>query len=314
MKSTAFIKNLFQAQPRVESFDERLSQAAKAIAETDCVLIGAGAGLSTAAGLRYDGEEFQREFRPWIEKYGITDLYTSSFYPWPSEEERWAYWAKHIYTIRFQSGAKPLYKDLLRLVSGKNYFVITTNVDGQFEKAGFDRKRIFATQGDYAYLQSVSGKPAKLYYDEQWVKEMVANTKDCRIPSSLVPHCPDNGELMTPNLRVDDTFVEDGHWHRQSAAYSDFVLQSMEKRTVLLEFGVGFNTPGIIRFPFEQMAQRFSHCTLIRFNKNECNVLLDGVRHFIPFAEELDEELINHLMDSVRQHQSVTTSVTTSSK
>ena len=278
------------------SFEERIALVAKAIGEAQCVLIGAGAGLSTAAGLRYDGEQFQQEFRPWIERYGITDLYSSSFYPWPTQEERWAYWARHIDFIRFRPGAMPLYKALLKLVEGKDYFVITTNVDGQFEKAGFDTGRIFATQGDYAYLQPESGYPEKLYYDEALVKEMVARTTQCRIPSQLVPHCPETGELLTPNLRVDENFVEDEHWHEQAAAYSRFLDKAQGMRLVLLEMGVGFNTPTIIRYPFEQMAMEWSNSLLVRFNRNECRTTFGCIRRFVPFTENLDVALIDRLV------------------
>ncbi|MGI6222937.1 MAG: SIR2 family NAD-dependent protein deacylase [Prevotella sp.] len=306
MRTRIFSTNFFQPQQRVEPLDERISKTAEAIRDADYVLIGAGAGLSTAAGLRYDGDEFQKEFRPWIEKYGITDLYSSSFYPWHSEEERWAYWAKHIDFIRFRPGAMPLYRALLGLVSRKDYFVITTNVDAQFEKAGFAPNRIFAVQGDYGYLQSITGSPRKLYYNEDMVKRMVVHTKDCRIPSALVPHCPDNGELMAPNIRVDDTFVEDDNWHRQATAYSDYLEKAAKKKLVLLEFGVGFNTPSIIRLPFEQMAKEFGHATLVRFNKDECFTLLDGISRFIPISERLDVELINELSCKVNAQQEMT--------
>lgn len=290
------IHSLFGGQPtEKQSFPVRLEQIVTAVRQADCVLVGAGAGLSTAAGLRYAGDEFNKEFRPWIEKYAIKDLYSSSFYPWPTEEERWAYWAKHIDFIRFRPNAMPLYKALFDWLRQKDYFVITTNVDAQFEKAGFDPHRIFAVQGDYGYVQSVTGSPRKLYYDEEMVKEMVANTVDCRIPTAMVPHCPDNGELMTPHIRVDDKFVEDDNWHRQSAAYYDFLEKASESRTVLLEFGVGFNTPSIIRLPFEQMAREFPHATLVRFNKDECFTLWGGIRRFIPVPELLDVELIRKL-------------------
>jgi NAD-dependent SIR2 family protein deacetylase len=306
MNMTAFFNRSNQSQEQMKPFDERMSLAAEAIRQADYVLIGAGAGLSTASGLRYDGEEFQREFRPWIEKYGITDLYSSSFYPWPSEEERWAYWAKHIFFIRFRPSGMPLYHALHRLASQKNYFVITTNVDAQFEKSGFDRDRIFATQGDYGYLQSVTGRPRKLYYDEEIVRNMLKNINDCRIPSSLVPRCPDNGELMTPNIRVDDKFVEDENWHRQSEACSDFVKKAADKKLVLLELGVGFNTPSIIRLPFEQMARTFSHATLVRFNKEECHATFNGIRNYIPIPEPLDVAFIEGLSDKVNSSHGLT--------
>lgn len=314
MSTTTLIGKFFTSRPQTKTapLEERLVRIAKAIGEAEAILVGAGAGLSTAAGLSYDDEDFRREFRPWIEKYGITDLYSSSFYPWASEEERWAYWAKHIYHARFRPIAMPLYRALLALVREKGYFVITTNVDGQFEKAGFDKRRIFATQGDYAYLQSATGEPRKRYYNEEIVREMLENIEECRIPPNLVPHCPENGELMTPNLRVDNTFVEDELWHQQADAYFDFISSSKSKKLVLLEFGVGFNTPSIIRYPFEQMARELTHSTLIRFNKNESFSTLNGLRDFIPVPESLDVDLIERLALRVNSQTMISLDTTSS--
>ncbi|MBO1363618.1 Sir2 silent information regulator family NAD-dependent deacetylase [Prevotella sp. A2931] len=272
-----------------DNFSERIEFVRSRIAEVDYILIGAGAGLSAAAGLAYSGAEFERVFRPWINRYGISDLYTSSFYPFETEEERWAYWAWHIWFARFRPEGTELYRKLLRLVEGKPHFVITTNVDAQFVKSGFMSDKVFAPQGDYAYLQARSGRPQTLVYDEPWVREAMAATHDCEIPATLVPRHPQTGELMSPNLRCDETFVEDENWHRQARAYQDFVERAQDSRLLLLEFGVGFNTPTIIRFPFERMAASCPQTTLVRFNRDEPQPILEHVRNFTGFTERLDD-------------------------
>ena len=268
--------------PSTASFSARLEATRQFIAEADYVLIDAGAGLSAAAGLEYSGEAFEREFRPWIERYGITDLYSSSFYPFPSEEELWAYWARHIWFSRFRPGATKLYQKLLECVKEKDYFVITTNVDAQFEQAGFAKERIFATQGDYAYLQARSGNPKTLVYNEEWVKKALAATHDCRIPARLVPHHPQTGELMSPNVRCDATFVEDTYWHTQAERFQEFVEKAFERKLLLLEFGVGFNTPVIIRFPFEKIALTAPQATLVRFNRDYPQLQFEGIQNLLP--------------------------------
>lgn len=250
-----------------KNYSERIAALKQQIAEADYVLIGAGSGLSSAAGIDYAGTDFRHEFRDWIDRYGITDLYSSSFYPFETEEERWACWAKHIWFARYQPEAKPLYKQLLELVKEKDYFVITTNVDGQFSKAGFDVERIFATQGDYAYFQPASGSPKELYYNKEWMEQALPAIKNCRIPTELIPTTHD-GQPVAMNLRCDGTFVEDAHWHEQAERYSRFVQDAHNKRLFLLEFGVGYNTPVIIRFPFERMAAQFPQTTLVRFNRD----------------------------------------------
>ncbi|MBQ9665884.1 MAG: Sir2 silent information regulator family NAD-dependent deacetylase [Bacteroidaceae bacterium] len=280
------IKNFCsRPQPATPPLEERLAKVQQLLHEADHVLIGAGAGLSAAAGLEYSGEDFEREFCPWMERYGITDLYSSSFYPFETEEERWAYWAKHIWFARYRPEAKALYKDLLQWVEGKDYFVITTNVDGQFEKAGVDTERLFAVQGDYAYLQPRSGEPQVLYHNQEWVEKALPAIRDCRIPSDLVPRMPETGELMSPNLRCDDTFVEDEHWHRQAERYSEFVEKARTGHLLLLELGVGFNTPSIIRFPFERMAAQFPHTTLVRMNRDYPQLMTPEVKNFIAFTQ-----------------------------
>ena len=269
------------------SLSERIAHVGRLIADADYILIGAGAGLSAAAGLDYAGKEFEREFQPWIERYGITDLYSSSFYPFKTEEERWAYWAKHIWFSRFRTGGTELYHNILQLIKGKEYFVITTNVDAQFEKTEFAKEKIFATQGDYAYLQVRSGSTKTLVYNESWVKQALAATIDCKVPTELIPHHPLTGELMSPNLRCDDTFVEDERWHRQKEAYHEFVGKAWGHKLLLLEFGVVFNTPSIIRFPFEQMAASNSNVSLVRFNRDYPQLMQENVFNFTCFTEEL---------------------------
>ena len=269
------------------SLSERIAHVGRLIADADYILIGAGAGLSAAAGLDYAGKEFEREFQPWIERYGITVLYSSSFYPFKTEEERWAYWAKHIWFSRFRTGGTELYHNILQLIKGKEYFVITTNVDAQFEKTEFAKEKIFATQGDYAYLQVRSGSTKTLVYNESWVKQALAATIDCKVPTELIPRHPLTGELMSPNLRCDDTFVEDERWHRQKEAYHEFVGKAWEHKLLLLEFGVGFNTPSIIRFPFEQMAASNSNVSLVRFNRDHPQLMQENVFNFTCFTEEL---------------------------
>lgn len=266
---------------------DRIDHVRQLLREADGVLIGAGAGLSTAAGIRYDGEDFQREFRQWIDRYGITDLYSSGFYPFATEEEYWACWARHIWFCRYRPDGLPLYKALLRVVSGKDYFVFTTNVDAQFEKSGFDVDRIFACQGDYGLFQTESGRSTQLYPNEQMVRRMMAATVDCRIPTDLIPRDTETGERLVPNLRVDDHFVEDDHWYQQAERYRQFVEQHRDGRLVLLELGVGFNTPGIIRFPFEKMAATYPHTALVRFNQ-QAEPMVAGIKDLTVFNNCLD--------------------------
>ena len=280
-----------------KTFSERIATLKQQIAEADCIIIGAGSGLSSAAGIDYAGADFRCEFKEWITRYGITDLYSSSFYPFETEEERWACWAKHIWFARYQPEAMPLYKQLLELVKGKDYFVITTNVDGQFQKAGFDEERIFATQGDYGLFQPASGYPQETYDNRGWVMKALPTIKDCRIPTELIPTTPD-GQRAAMNLRCDNTFVEDENWQRQASRYTDFIQHAADKRLLLLEFGVGYNTPVIIRFPFERMAAQFPQTTLVRFNRDYPHHSLQFPRNrFTTFAEDLPQ-VMNHLTNN----------------
>ena len=248
---------------------EQLSRLKDEIADADAIVIGAGAGLSTSAGLTYSGERFSRYFYDFAQTYGIRDMYAGGFYPFPDEETRWAWWARHIYYNRYIDAPKPVYPELLSLVKDKDYFVVTTNVDHQFQRAGFDKKRLFYTQGDYGLFQSVNFENQQTYDNEAWVtKAMMAQgfEKDAdgvfqvpesgiamRIPTELIPKCPADGSDVVMNLRADESFVEDAGWHRASAAYADFLRRHESLHVLYLELGVGANTPVIVKYPFWQM-------------------------------------------------------------
>lgn len=268
------------------SKDESMKKLKEAVANADAIVVGAGAGLSTAAGFTYSGERFQKYFFDFARRFGIRDMYSGGFYPFPDKETLWAWWARHIYYNRYIDPPKSVYTDLLKLVDGKDYFVITTNVDHQFQRAGFDKKRLFYTQGDYGLFQSVNRRIQKTYDNEEWVmKAMEAQgfVKDengvfqppensaplMRIPTELIPKCPDDNSEMTMNLRSDDSFVEDEGWHRASAAYADFLRRHEDLRVLYLEIGVGANTPVIVKYPFWQMTLANDNATYACLNYNE---------------------------------------------
>lgn len=259
---------IFQNTP----YEDQVKQAVRAIKNADYILIGAGAGLSAAAGLTYGGKRFEDNFPEFIKKYGMTDMYSAGFYPFPSEEARWGYWSKHVYVNRIAPDALPLYKKLYHLVKNKSYFVLTTNADHQFYKAGFGNDKIFATQGDYGLIQCMKGCHNKVYDDIKMMNQMHQARNDCLIPSYMVPQCPVCGGKMTMNLRCDQYFVEDDAWHEAEKNFGTFLKKCKNKKTVLLELGVGFNTPTIVRFPFEQLAKKHKNMTLIRLNSEEAIV------------------------------------------
>lgn len=275
---------------KIDKFVLRLDKARKAIDEADYILIGAGAGLSTAAGIEYTGERFEKYFHDFIEEYGFTDMYSSGFYPFKTQEEKWAYWARHVYANRYDVGKTGVYQKLLKLVEGKEYFVLTTNVESQFWINGFEDSRIFATQGDYGLLQCKTPCHHKLYSNREQVLEWVEKTENFRIPSELVPKCPVCGGEMELNLRVDNTFVEDGKWHQMNNNYSKF-LKNADGKIVFLEIGVGYNTPGIIRYPFEQMTYNNDDATLIRLNLDYPQAIPENKDKTISFDENVEEIL-----------------------
>ena len=228
-------------------------QVLNALDRVDAVVVGAGAGLSASAGFTYNGERFAAHFSDFAAKYGFSDMYTGGFYPFPSEEAFWAYWSRYILINRYQDPPKPVYHKLLQLVGEKDYFVITTNVDHCFQKAGFDKKRLFYTQGDYGLFQCSKPCCQITYDNEAIVRQMAAQQKDLRVPSALLPRCPVCGRPMAMNLRCDDTFVEDDGWHQAAERYETFLRTRAGQRILFLELGVGFNTPAIIKYPFWRM-------------------------------------------------------------
>ena len=229
---------------------DNIRKLQQTLQKADAVIVGAGAGLSTSAGFTYSGERFQQHFADFIGKYGFTDMYSAGFYPFPTEEEHWAYWSRHIYYNRYVPASKPVYDNLLKLLKDKDYFVITTNVDHQFQKAGFDKQRLFYTQGDYGLFQCAKPCHQKTYDNEELVKRMIAEQMDMRIPTELVPRCPVCGEKMKVNLRADETFVEDEGWHAASERYTEFIRRHKDGKVLFLDLGSGGNTPVIFKIPF----------------------------------------------------------------
>ena len=235
----------------------------------DAVVIGAGAGLSTSAGFTYGGERFHQYFSDFEAKYGYHDMYSGGFYPYATPEERWAFWSRTIYINRYQDPPKPVYQDLLQLVRGKDYFVLTTNVDHCFQKAGFDKQRLFYTQGDYGLWQCSRPCHQKTYDNEAAVRKMFTQQRDLRVPGDLVPHCPVCGAPMSMNLRVDDTFVEDAGWHGAAGRYEAFLRSHQGQHLLFLELGVGGNTPVIIKYPFWNMTHQNPRATYACINLAE---------------------------------------------
>ncbi len=245
---------------------EKLHQA---ILSAGAIVVGAGAGLSTSAGFTYAGERFEQHFADFIRQYGFTDMYTAGFYPFPTEEEFWAYWSRHIYYNRYVPAPKPVYDNLLNLLKDKDYFVITTNVDHQFQKAGFDKQRLFYTQGDYGLLQCAKPCHQKTYDNEEIIKRMIAKQEDMRVPTELVPRCPVCGGKMKVNLRADETFVEDEGWHAASQRYTDFLTRHKDGKVLFLDLGSGGNTPIIFKIPFIRMTMQNPNATYATINLGE---------------------------------------------
>lgn len=240
-----------------------------ALDEADALVIGAGAGLSTSAGFTYDGERFRKYFADFEAKYGFHDMYSGGFYPYASPEEHWAYWSRYILINRYTDAPKPVYENLLRLVRDKDYFVITTNVDHCFQKAGFDKKRLFYTQGDYGLFQCSEPCCRETWDNEAVIRQMVAEQKDMKIPSALVPRCPHCGKPLTMNLRADGSFVEDEGWHEAAGRYANFLRTREGQKILFLELGVGYNTPVIIKYPFWQMTAKNPRATYACINRGE---------------------------------------------
>ena len=268
------------------SREENIARLKRELETSDAVVIGAGAGLFTAAGLTYSGERFERYFFDFIERFGIPDMYSGGFWPFPDMETRWAWWARHIYFNRYIDAPKPVYKELLALVRDKNYFVITTNVDHQFQRAGFDKERLFYTQGDYGLFQRADGHGGKTWDNEDWVMLAMEaqgfelggdgvfrvpedRKLSMRLTRDLIPRCPEDGAAVSMNLRADDTFVEDEGWHKASARYAAFLKKHEGYHILFLEIGVGANTPVIIKYPFWAMTAENTRAVYACLNHSE---------------------------------------------
>lgn len=265
------------------SYEDKLSDIKELTANADAIVIGAGAGLSTSAGFTYSGERFDKYFSDFKERYKFTDMYSGGFYPYETLEEHWAFWSRYIYINRYMDAPKPVYDNLYELVKDKDYFVITTNVDHCFQKAGFDKHRLYYTQGDYGLFQCSEPCHKKTYDNEDIIREMVmaqgyefkvdgslylpeGRNLKLTVPSELVPYCPECGKPMSMNLRADNTFVEDEGWHVAAQRYEQFLERHKNLNIVFIELGIGYNTPVIIKYPFWQMTDKWQHAHYICLN------------------------------------------------
>lgn len=248
---------------------EQMDQLKQVLERADAVVIGAGAGLSASAGLTYSGARFEENFKDFQEKYGIQDMYSGGFYPFETLEEYWAWWSRHIVVNRYMPAPKPVYDSLLKLVGDRDYFVLTTNVDHQFQLAGFDKQRLFYTQGDYGLWQCSKPCRQRTYDNEEIVRRMYSEQRDMRVPSELIPHCPVCGRPMTMNLRADDSFVQDAGWYQARDRYQDYLRRHKGQRVVFLELGVGNNTPAIIKYNFWNMAYEWENAVYACINAGD---------------------------------------------
>ena len=256
-------------KPSMKSYSESMERLKAALQDCDAVVIGAGSGLSTAAGFTYNGERFKKYFSDFAAKYGIQDMYSGGFYPFATPEEHWAYWSRYIYINRYMDAPKPVYENLLKLVADKDYFVVTTNVDHCFQKAGFDKRRLFYTQGDYGLFQCSEPCCQETFDNESVIREMVKRQEDMKTPTELLPVCPHCGKPLTMNLRSDDKFVEDEGWHAAAARYSEFLRRHENCKTLFLELGTGYNTPTIVKYSFWRMTHQWPDATYACINLGE---------------------------------------------
>lgn len=267
---------------------EKIKQIKTIINTADAIIIGAGAGLSTSAGFTYSGERFHKYFSDFEEKYGFHDMYSGGFYPYNSLEEYWAYWSRYVYVNRYMDAPKQTYKMLFELVKDMDYFVLTTNVDHCFQKAGFDKKRLFYTQGDYGLFQCSEPCCQETHDNQNTILDMMKQQKDMSIPSELIPLCPHCHKPMTMNLRSDNTFVEDEGWHKAAERYSLFLQRHKNLNVVYLELGVGYNTPAIIKYPFWQYASNDQNATYICINKGQTYAPNEIMHRAICVDEDID--------------------------
>lgn len=285
----------------VDDYTISIKKLTKAIQTCEAIVVGVGSGLSTAAGLTYSGERFEKYFADFIERYHLHDMYSAGFYPYQTLEEYWAYWSRHIYYNRYVDAPFNTYQLLWQLVKDKDYFVITTNVDHQFQKNGFDKKRLFYTQGDYGLWQCSKPCHQQTYDNQDIVIEMLHQQEDMKIPSSLIPYCPKCGAPMTMNLRCDQTFVQDMGWHQALSRYEEFLKKHQHSKVLYLELGVGGNTPVIIKYPFWNYVHQNKKAIYANMNLNDVycpkniqkqSILIDSGIHdtLIKLWEEMGKE------------------------
>lgn len=278
-----------------KTYSGKIEELREKIENTDAILIGAGAGLSTSAGFTYNGNRFQKYFSDFIEKYHFRNMYEGGFYPFDSLEEHWAYWSRYIYINRYMNAPKPVYENLFELVKGKDYFVLTTNVDHCFQKAGFAKERLFYTQGDYGLFQCQTPCKPYTYENEAQVMRMIEEQKDMRIPTKLIPKCPVCGKPMTMNLRADATFVQDEGWNLHASYYENFLDTHKKSKILFLELGVGYNTPAIIKYPFWQMTAKNQNAEYICINKGEVSVPIEIKTRSIAIDADIHDVLVTVL-------------------
>ncbi len=274
------------------AFSASCTRLADALSSCDAVLVGAGAGLSTSSGLTYDGQRFQRLFGDFAARYGIRDMYEGGFYPFPTPEERWAWWSRHIWYNRYEREVGPAYESLARLMRGRDLFVLTTNVDHCFQDAGFDKGRLFYTQGDYGLWQCSLPCHERTYDNRETVRRMVLDQRDLRVPTELVPRCPVCGREMAMNLRADDRFVEDEGWHAAARRHSAWLDAHASGRVLYLELGVWANTPGIIKYPFWRRVAQNPQAVYAVVNKGEAYVPPELREHSIALDGDIAEALV----------------------
>lgn len=261
------------------------------IENSDYILIGAGAGLSTSAGFLYDGKRFEDNFKDYIKKYGFTDMYSAGFYNFPTLEEYWAYFSLYVYINRYDIEENETYLNLYNIVKNKNYFVITTNVDGRFADSKFDKDKIFTVQGDFSLFQCSKPCRQETFYNEKYIREMIKYKKEMKIPTELIPKCPYCGRNMSMNLRADSTFVQDKNWHNQKSKYEEFLKISNDSKILFLELGVGFNTPSIIKYNFWRMTLNNKKSVYASINLGECYSASDIEERSICIDADISEVL-----------------------
>lgn len=270
---------------------DNITQLRTWIDEADCVLIGAGAGLSTSAGLHYGGERFRTLFPDYIARYDLTDMYSSAFYPFPSREAFWGYFSKHIFHNRYDRTTNNCYSDLFALVENKDYFVLTTNADHLFIDHGFDKNRLFYTQGDYGLFQCSTPCHTETYDNRAEIMQMIAQQKDLKIPSALLPKCPKCGGDMEVNLRKDSNFVQDEGWYRACKRYEGFLKHHKGQKILFLELGIGYNTPAIVKYPFWRMTHQLDRARYVCINVGDIEIPIEISAKSLGISQDIAEVL-----------------------